>query len=158
MAKKIGNTQRTIIIILVVSVIAYIIYAIRENNSTKEGTDWHNFEWGGSQGNGSQVLICCTKNIQEMLKIGDKVEIKVEGCPETLSSILQNTNSICKTKMCVCRGDMNGIHQVVGFGDDASSSHSTNGFRIAFNWQSNSSPTPSIANGKWRKVSNMNWW
>ena len=47
--------------------------------------------------------------------------------------------------------DLNGKHEVVGFGDDSTSDYANSGFRIKTTWYGSSSANPSIINGKWRK-------
>ena len=99
------------------------------------------------------------KSIQQILSVGDNVEIEINGCPESWSHITNDANHLCRTKACVCRGDLSGTHQVVGLGDD-SGGYMDSGFRIMANWESNNSPTPSLANGRFRKVASttQGWW
>tara|TARA_R100001244_G_scaffold109866_1_gene81260 strand:+ start:20 stop:499 length:480 start_codon:yes stop_codon:yes gene_type:complete len=155
-----AKTTKIIITILIVLVIVYIIYATRQNKAKKGGGEWHWFEWGGSQGGGTEVLLCCSNDIQSLLQIGDEVEIEVDACSEYRNYIAKTSGHICESKPCMCRGDLSGIHEVVGFGDDASDIYSTgqySGFRIKTAWQGSSSPTPDIISGKWRKVAKSTW-
>jgi len=160
MAKTKAKTTKIIITILIVLVIAYIIYAGYQNNAKKGGGEWHNFMWGGTQGGGTEVLLCCSSDIQSLLQIGDEVEIEVDACSRYRNYIAKTSGHICETKPCMCRGDLSGIHEVVGFGDDEgkgweSGKHS--GFRIKTSWQGSSSPTVDIISGKWRKVAKNKW-
>lgn len=155
MARK-NKSGKIIITILVVALILFLIYVfIQKQKGTEETGTWHTFDWGGSQMNSTEVLLCCSDNVQNELKIGDEVEIKVDGCVKSFAWINDHPNHNCHTKTCVCRMDINGIHKVVGFGDDASPDFSTgknSGFRIKANWVGRNLPTPSIVDGRWRKV------
>jgi len=163
MAKTKAKTTKIIITILIVLVIAYIIYAGYQNNAKKGGGEWHPFDWGGSQGGGTEVLLRSVSlkdsstDIQSFLQIGDEVEIDVDACSKYRNHIATTSGHICETKPCVCRGDLSGIHEVVGFGDENTGQYSTNSFRIKTSWQGSSSPTPDIISGKWRKVAKNKW-
>ena len=76
MAKRKFTTGKIVITILVVAIILYLLYVWSQTNQAKTGEEnqWHDFEWGGSNMGGKEVLLCCTDNIQSMLKLGDKVE------------------------------------------------------------------------------------
>ena len=154
------KTGKIVITILIISIVLYLVYVYFQKNQTRTsgGNEWHNFEWGGSQRNGTEVLLCCTDNIQNLLSVGDRVELEVGGCETAFSNMIQDPTHICTTKTCVCRGDLSGVHEVVGFGDDTGSSFADKGFRIQTTWEGSSSPTPSIISGKWRKVAHTNWW
>lgn len=151
--------------ILVVALVIYLVYVFMQRNKTKqsESGEWHTFNWGGSQMNGTEVMFHYPnwrdKSIQQILSVGDNVEIEINGCPESWSHITNDANHLCRTKACVCRGDLSGTHQVVGLGDD-SGGYMDSGFRIMANWESNNSPTPSLANGRFRKVASttQGWW
>jgi hypothetical protein len=158
MAKR-KNTTKIIISILIGAIVLYLIYIFTQQRQKKDGGgEWHNFNWGGSQMNGTEVLLCCTDNVQNILKVGDKVELDITSCSSAMSHILNTQGHICSTKPCVCRGDLSGVHEVVGFGDDSTSSFADKGFRIKTNWQGSSFPSVDIASGKWRKVNSLNWW
>jgi len=153
MAKKKFTTTRIVITILVLAVILYLVYVFsqRQKKSSEEG-DWHNFNWGGSQHGGTEVLLCCTPNITDILQVGDMVQLDIGGCEKAFAQMIQDPSHICTTKTCVCRGDLTGVHEVVGFGDDSGTSFTNTGFRIQASWESSSSPTPSIVSGKFRKI------
>tara|TARA_R110002051_G_scaffold323218_2_gene416107 strand:- start:3109 stop:3600 length:492 start_codon:yes stop_codon:yes gene_type:complete len=158
------KTGKIVITILIVAIVLYLIYVFMQGKGNKkmgqEG-EWHNFMWGSSQGKGTEVLICCVKDVQSKLQIGDKVEIQVDGCSAYLDYVSKTSGHICETKPCLCRGDLTGTHKVVGFGDDEVDIHRNgehSGFRIKSNWQGTSFTSVDIVSGKWRKVPNTNWW
>ena len=159
------KTTQILITILIIGIVLYLIYVWMQSRRTREGGEsgeWYSFNWGGSQSNGTEVMFhnpnWREKSIQQILSVGDNVEIDISGCASSLAHITQDPSNICNTKNCVCRGDLSGVHEVVGLGDD-SGGYMDSGFRIMADWQGSSSPTPSIANGRFRKVAkNTGWW
>lgn len=153
--------KKQILYIIIGVVVAYIIYKYLSNKGLlKTGGEWKPINWGGSQNNGTEVLLHCStcSNIQSDLKVGDMIEFKVDSCQATLDYINSNRykeniyTGGCKSKICECRNDLNGTHEVVGFGDSDNSAYANSGFRIKAVWNGMSSPTPSIVDGMWRKV------
>jgi len=148
--------KKQILYIIIAVVIAYILYRYLANKGIlKTGGDWKPINWGGSQSNGTEVLLHCStcSDIQSDLKVGDMIEFKVDSCQATLDYInSDNYTGECKQKVCECRNDLNGQHEVVGFGDSNNNDYENSGFRIKAIWNGMSSPTPSIVNGMWRKI------
>ena len=157
------KTTQILITILIIGIVLYLVYVWMQNNQAKEsGGEWYLFNWGGSNMNGTQVMFHFSdrqgKNIGDILQVGDNVEIDISGCASSLAYISTNPDNLCNSKNCVCRGDLSRTHEVVGLGDD-SGGWMDSGFRIMADWQGSSSPTPSIANGRFRKVAkNTGWW
>jgi len=148
-----GSSGKILLIILIIAILFYLGYVYLQKQKGTEGSGgWHTFDWGGAQMNSTEVLLCCDDNVQNELKLGDQVEIKVDGCVKSFTHINSDPNHNCHTKTCVCRMDINGIHEVVGFGDDAGPEFSTKGFRIKADWVGRNLPNPSIIDGRWRKV------
>ena len=155
------KTGKIIITILVIAVVLYLIYIFMQSKgNAKKGGEWHSISWGGSQAGGTEVLLCCSNDIQNLLQIGDEEEIQVDACSRYRNYIGKTSGHMCETKPCVCRGDLSGVHEVVGFGDDEGKgwdSGEYSGFRIKTSWESSGSPTPDIISGKWRKVAKNTW-